>query len=622
MTRSLDRSSLACVLFLIVIQSALVSLTFPVSEVLSDTPLLYIDNAAHWYRITFALNVSQDGLTAGYDPFFNAGTVAGAVSNPAAKLPAALSIAVGDAFTPAVIWKVFVFSASVLAALCVPLAMAIFRTSWSEILIGGVFAILLWWVSVFRWYHTAGMVSFVLGAYLALPYVALVYRYLCGRGGWMSLVLLGVFGAIGMICHPLFPLPVAIWTVLCLLFLRQEIQWPRAIVLVVVVPAISLLPNLFWLIEVFIAEPRTMRIGGVSHQSYVGLDRLWMELLGLWREQAQGSKMYPTLAIAAFTSIFLLRYSNQRRLVMVFLVTGLFWILYSGLGASAEILAILTQPNRFTPVGYLFLIVPASLGISAAWRIAQGAVETRLLRWPAAACLAALSVLVAINFNELRREISADPIGHYGSVPPRITPIGPTTRFALDWISTETDQSARILFETSRGRIHDGSHIAGYLAYKTQREFIGGHYIDSYFADFTDGDLFGRHITDFSSEELWDYFDLYNIGWIIAFSDSAKMHLEKMTGVTRLASDGTIVAYRLQRPHSYFFGGYGSVESRSHNRLVLNDLDGETIILKYHYMWGLQAEPPLRIEPIYLGDDPNPFIKLIDPPERVELAVR
>src|ERR1700675_3020091 len=75
-----------CFIFLtiaaiVVLQFLLVSITFPMSELLSDKPLFHIDAAYHWYQIKVAEDVFQTGSIVGYDPMFNAGYPAGVTSN-------------------------------------------------------------------------------------------------------------------------------------------------------------------------------------------------------------------------------------------------------------------------------------------------------------------------------------------------------------------------------------------------------------------------------------------------------------------------------------------------------------------------------------------------------------
>src|SRR4029077_7350989 len=110
--------------------------------------------------------------------------------------------------------------------------------------------------------------------------------------------------------------------------------------------------------------------------------------------------------------------------------------------------------------------------------------------------------------------------------PPQVTGEGIYTRTLLRWLRDDTKPEGRVLFEESPGRIYDGARIAGYLAYKSGREFIGGPYPFRHFAAFWDNWLFDRPISQLSPEQLDGLLRRYNIGWAIVHSPSAKALLE------------------------------------------------------------------------------------------------
>ena len=70
------------------------------------------------------------------------------------------------------VYKWYVFGATVLAPLSLPLAVGWLRLPKSVAFTASVPAIFVW-LSALRRCHTAGMVSFVLASYLALPFAAL-----------------------------------------------------------------------------------------------------------------------------------------------------------------------------------------------------------------------------------------------------------------------------------------------------------------------------------------------------------------------------------------------------------------------------------------------------------------
>jgi hypothetical protein len=60
------------------------------------------------------------------------------------------------------------------------------------------------------------------------------------------------------------------------------------------------------------------------------------------------------------------------------------------------------------------------------------------------------------------------------------------------------------------------------------------------------------------------------------------------------------------------------VEQRTNN-LVLDNVAGSEIVLKFHYVPGIKSDPPTTILPIQVTDDPNPFIRILNPPKQIRL---
>ena len=91
------------------------------------------------------------------------------------------------------------------------------------------------------------MVAFVVMSYLAIPYCALAIRFLRSETSISVMWVLGVAGAIGLYCHPFFPIPIAVMLLTYLIIFWRDLPKERITTLLTVVPLVSLLPNLAWL---------------------------------------------------------------------------------------------------------------------------------------------------------------------------------------------------------------------------------------------------------------------------------------------------------------------------------------------------------------------------------------
>src|SRR5262249_23767394 len=143
----------------------------------------------------------------------------------------------------------------------------------------------------------------------------------------------------------------------------------------------------------------------------VAFSNLWMELAGIWRGEAHGSKIYLPIAIAA-TWGWLASTNSQTRRLLVFVLVAILLILVAHLGGGIPLFRFL-QPNRFAPVAYLFACVPAAIGVFAMVRAAQSQ-GVGWIRWAARTGLAVVGLIAAYSVNEVRQEISWIHAGHYG----------------------------------------------------------------------------------------------------------------------------------------------------------------------------------------------------------------
>jgi hypothetical protein len=198
----------------------------------------------------------------------------------------------------------------------------------------------------------------------------------------------------------------------------------------------------------------------------------------------------------------------------------------------------------------------------------------------------------------------------------------------VDWIKVETPANGRVLFEESgdeSGFVNDGMYLSSFAAHWAGRELIGGPinlYNDRHhFAEFHSGKLFHKEIHRLSDEAIRNYFRLYNIGAVVAFHPASIQRLQSVAGLVSLDRRiGPVHLLKVNQPLSWFFQGDGKVEA-SLGRLIVSDVKGGEIILKYHWVEGLAATPPARVVPITLFDDPIPFIKVMNPPREFTLSI-
>lgn len=597
-------SAIEAALAVLVVQALLVSWTFPLSAVLSAEPLMTIDAAYHWYQMAVAGDLAVSGRLAGYDPTFAAGHVGGVILNASAKVPALLSVLLKEQLSAAQVYKLYVFLAALLGPLCVPWACRILRLEMCATIIATLLGFLLWWVSAFRWYHTAGMVGFVFASYLSLPFAALFCRATVVEWPAVALSGAGLLGAFGFLLHPLFPVLAAFPILAWLAASWRELKAARLAFVAAIVGIVCLLPNAPWLLAM--VKSGTGEISAQPYQQRVDLLMLPRELLGRWHDGAMGSKLYAGLLAAVLLGL-LPRIATARKIALAGLGAWLAMSVFAWGGAAITSIGPL-QPNRFAAPAYLLLVLPAGVALA---RIRAAWCDVRSLpRVFSVSFLSVCALSIGYASWELTREVSYRPVGHYGALPPEVRGIGQKSAWIIDVLRTQTSSEGRIFFEVSLGRAHDHGHMAGYLARASGREFIGGPYPFMFKASYWDGFAFGRALQAVSEDDLRGYFDAFNIGWIVAHSAVSKEYFARIPWITLLQTRDDIAIYRVDRPLGYFFTGEGSVDSAGVNRVVLSGLKGPRVALKYRYVPGLTAAPAGRVEPYRLPGIDEPFIEI------------
>ena len=600
-------------------QFILISINFPITEVWSRHPLLHIDNAFHLYNMWLSADLGKTGNVNGYDPYFNAGGLSGIFNYLSGRFPALLAALLSPPIGEVRLYKLYVFVTAVLCPISITSASAALRQSSRETLAAGTLAILIWWVSYLHWYYTAGLVAYVAAAYLAVLFIALIVRYLDSGGGRWVPTALGCLGALGFFWHQLFPIPVAMVIVVYLALHVGQMDRRRTLAVLTVTPAASLLPNLIWLIPTYLYFDQTY-LSQFASQSIVDPGLIGRELVGQFGGSAHGSKTYPLIALAALWACVTPGLRRDRRIWISFVVSWALIELIAYAGAAFRPIFYL-QPNRFAPAGYVLLCIPAARGMSIlAAAISDNIASAR--RRAALISIVAITVCGTVLTWELWREVAPGPQGRYGAPPPQVRPLGADSNWVLSWLEKRTSGDARVLYETSLGRVVDDAHMAGYFAYQSKREFIGGPYPFMNFAGFWDGFLFGKPIDNIPVAEMTEYLDTYNIGAILVHSDAAKRYFSRIPGVSVDAEHGRLKAYRVQRQGSFFLRGSGHIQYAGHNELYITDITGADIILKYHLAPGMTSNPATQLEGIRLGKDPIPFVRIHNPPTALRLRVR
>ncbi len=589
-------------------------------------PLIDQDWGLHFHHLrSMETFWREHGGLWGYNPLFMAGYPSNTIQDLSVKFFELSALMLSSvALTPIQWFKLL----ALLAVASVPwLAYFTARNFWDQTdlqTIAPPIAALLgtayWWNSLPREMLFYGMLGFPLACYLVTWGLSLAHRMANQPAAWSTATLGWLLFSLMIPSIHVQAVIVFIPPLAALLFVQPELLRTRFLFWLLGAAGFSLIANLIWLapavshlkddvsrniveqVSLFISsDPLTFL------KDYVGPKRYW-SFRATWLEKGLRLML---LALGIFGTVKLIR-SEQRSagVMLAVALATLFFVSYFG---SLLPLTKGWQPMRFKVAFDLFL------ALGAAYVVASHVVRRSMLPSPVLV-LALMIGGTAFLFNVAVTE-SAGKMRLRTQIHLEITAIA-------DWIKTESPVNGRVLFEESgdeTGFVYNGMYLSSFAAHWSGREFIGGPinlYNDRHhFAEFHSGKLFKQEIHRLGDEEIRKYFDLYNIGAVVAFHPASIQRLQSVPGLVSVDRRiGPVHLMKVNRPLSWFIRGGGNVHVALGRVTVTNAIDGE-LILKYHWVEGLKGIPEVKMAPVKMQDDPIPFIRILDPPEAFSLQI-
>lgn len=604
-----------------------VSLFNPVQGIVNSAPLIDQDWGLHFHHLnSMEAFWREDRSLWGYNPLFMAGYPSNTIQDLSIKLFELCALLLSSFALTSIQWfKLLAFLAVASLPWLSYFAARNFFADRDDIKhAAAFFAALLgtiyWWNSLPREMFFYGMLGFPLACYLVLWGASLVYRMARQSAHWSGshlgwLVFAMVVPSLHVQAAIIFIPPLA-----ALLLVQPDLLRNRFMPWFLGAGVLSLAVNLVWLVpaiahlqddvsrsiveqlSLFVsADPLTFLKDYFAPKSYWSFRPTWAE---------KGLRL-ALIALGLLGALKLLR-SEQKSLgvMLAAALVALFFITYFG-----SLLPLLRawQPLRFKVTYDLFLVLTASYAI-ASWSLSRKSMPTPVI------ILALIFGGIAFLFNLVATE-------SLGKMQLRTLAQAEITGI-VDWIKAETPADGRVLFEESgdeTGFVYDGMYLSSFIPHWTGRQLIGGPinlYNDRHhFAEFHSGKLFKRDIQTLDNDEIKNYLRRYNVGAVVAFYPASVRRLLSIPGlVTVQRQIGPIFLMKVRQPLTWFLQGEGNVKSGP-NRLEISDARGNEITLKYHWIEGLAGTPAVKIIPVKIGEDPIPFIKVVDPPAAFTLQI-
>ncbi len=602
--------------------AGLTTVYFHPSDLFSNTPIYSDDYSLHLTNCMAAKRfMAESGKCWGYDPFLLAGFPRCALvnaDNKAWELVYFLFeplIGSGHAFKLYVLFFLLFFPFFVYGAA------RNFNLSAGVGLSAAVLSILYFYLSMPHDLVWWGMISYVFVSFFSF-YVFSCFYKLFEQFTWKRYLAVLILASLLFLSHILSPMHIFVPAVVLYLCNVKRLSPTKHGLLIIMLCGVVLL-NGYWLINILkfyhykTVRPENYDFTLQITSAFEAVRVYLMQMRSVPHNVPVLNNTFVEALLLVLSSygFFIWAKTRQKALLLSFLA-GLVFIF--GVAYFGSHLAFFSQfqPERFTIPLNLFLVFPAAIGLERVLR------EIFSRRSPVAICL-----IIALGFVLLYRPVIR-PFGIiYKNNLYRLMCRQPEPlKELLAFIQQHTTREGRILVEDSESSKQEmeayyGTHFPGLFPEYVRREYLCGprpiYPIMHSYASFTDGLLFERDIQTYTLSEMKELFARYNVKWVISWNeeslrvfDQHPQYLKKMVTIDKF------VVYEVMREPSYFLQGSGTVTA-DYNRFELQDLKAEdgAVIISYHWMEYLRADPEVNIEKAVIGDDPIGFIKIVQPPE-------
>jgi hypothetical protein len=253
------------------------------------------------------------------------------------------------------------------------------------------------------------------------------------------------------------------------------------------------------------------------------------------------------------------------------------------------------QPYRFMIAYEWFWVIPAAVGVGVFLScLRETNADGRIVA--ASLALAILPSLTAYGFDFLARHPARG--------------LDANEMACVERIKADGTGAGRVLC--------DDLALGNMIPYLTKREVIGGGLssqavIRNGWACVDEQRAFGHPLAELSSDQLARYLSLYNITRAIVRSDVLKARFADLPRIcSQIGEFGplTLFAVKPERMETLWEGVYEGRVQAEPDRIVIRPAPHGKFTINYHYFRTLKAGESVAVRPVYLLDDPVPFIQV------------
>jgi hypothetical protein len=553
-----------------------------------------------------ARSLYERGTLSCYDPAFQAAYPKTPVFDSGSR-PAELMLALGGGRYRPAAYKIGLALLCASAAYLLAVAARGAGLSRFATCVATAIGVLVWWSKPWRDALEAGDIDLLFAALLVVAHFGLLIRY-HHRPGPASLLGVIATGFLGWFTHPLLlALMLPLFMIYYLSVGTRHAWFWHAGLLPGLLAAIA--ANAFWLLDFlqhwWILLPFQFDAPRLPHRTFA---TVWNA--PLWGPPLDRAFGCAVLAAATVGTVRL----NQTRQRPAARLFGLAFASFFVLAMTSllwEPLGLIGATRLLAPA-LLFAALPAGHAATEALAFAR--------RWAGLGGAAALPA-VLLGLVWLAAPDSTAEWLHRLRAPQAFQiGLGDERRGVVEAVEAHTTPEARILWEDRPGT-RLSSRWTALLPLLTDRAYVGGldpdTCIEHTAIGLVDQTLAGKSLKDWNDDELQEYCERYNIGWVVCWSPAARAKFAawpKAEAKATLPDGGDGCLFTIRRPLSYALRGSAKWLAADSQRIVLEDVrpDNGQVLLSLHYQDGLCVTPSrVQLQRAKDKDDHIDFVRLV-----------
>ena len=463
-----------------------------------------------------------------------------------------------------------------------------------------------------------GMMNATLVLMISLLGLALLSRAI-KRGGFATWLWIALLATVALATHKTAVITFGLPCLVAVVFQIGKPGGRRILAWLCGIWGFALMINLGWITDLF-----ALREYMLSPKEWIDTDPGFVlrDILSLGTPSPYSirpwSSLLKFLLLVAGGSGALLAWKSGDRISVVIAGGGGFVLFLLSYFGSLWTFTRLTQPIRYQPEVYLLAIVCLTLGLKPL--VLKSKKIMVLLLLGIFSLTSALVMKASLGIPQHERSARIRPDKDFSEL--------------LAWIDTKTNRKHRILMEDAYGQDagtapepspYRDVHLMPLVAMSTDRVFVGSFQPSYYYkyrhVNLADGQFLDRPVGTVWAQTWKSLIHDYNIGWCITWSNASRSALKALPELFDDVEEiGRFHCFEVRDKPSWFLEGSGDLDF-SVNRITMSHVvPGEKgVLLSFHFDKSLCVAGPARIVPEVVGNDPVPFIRVLHPPDRLEI---